>query len=276
MGKGRKAEKSASPPSKPPAPVSERLKGFLKWVFQVDHLVFLSPGLIAGGSGMILDTWLKIPYGIMLLCFGLFVGAAALLIKQNVTRQWLIPSLVLLAVILSFGGIRIYRFISTSPATKTISLYELNRHPLGDIGDWKGTKFEPINISQTKQLESAIPKSYYNRGFYRLRPCMHQMSHGTKLLNVSLTLRIASDLKIEVQNQRPDWHHISKDGYEEYSTVLPEVGYRVIQPTPEWFTFNRSGHQSFQIIYRVEGKDELGRKVSPPDTTITLLGLESR
>jgi hypothetical protein len=201
---------------------------------------------------------------------------AAVLVKQKITRNWLISALIVVALVIVAGGMGVYGFLTTSPATRTIALYELNRHPLGHKGDWKGVELEPINISDTKQLESDLSPGYYNGGSYSLRPCIRHMSRGIKLTEVFLTLRIASQLGIEVRNQRPEWQHVTKDGYEEYTTVIPEVAYRTIQPTPGWFEFNRSGHESFEIAYRVEGKDELGRTVATKDEVITLVGLKSK
>lgn len=250
--------------------------GFLQYIFQADHLFFLAGGLLAGGSGVMLDTWVKIPYAITALSSGLFVGVAGILVKQRVTTKWSILALIITALVIVSGAWTAFRLLTTSPATNTIALYELNRHPLGDRGDWKGIDLEPIKVSDIKQLESHLSQNYYNNGSYRLRPCVQHMSRGVNLKDVFVTLRIPSQLRIQVPNQRPEWHHSTRDGFEEYTTVIPEVAYRTIQPTPDWFEFNWSGHESFQITYRIEGKDDFDRTLSPPDILVTLIGLESK
>lgn len=273
MGR-RKQGKSASTSSQ--ASLSDRLKGFLRYIFQADHLFFLAGGLLAGGSGVMLDTWVRIPYAIVALSAGLFVGVAGILVKQRITTKWSIPALLITALIIVSGACTFFRLLTTSPAANTIVLYELNRHPLGDRGDWKGIGFEPIRVSDTRRLESQLSPNYYNNGSYRLRPCIQHISSGIKLRDVFLTLRIPTELGIEVPNQRPEWHHSTSDGFEEYTTVIPEFAYRTIQPTSDWFEFNRSGHESFQITYRIEGKDDLDRILPPRDTVVTLVGLETK
>ncbi len=256
--------------------ITEKLKGFLQYIFQADHFLLLGSGLLAGGPGTMLNTWVQIPYAIVSICCGLICLGIGVLIKQNVTRGWFALGITLIAVLVPLGGFTAYSSLTTSPAENTISLYELNRDPLGAPGNWKSTSPDPIPISKARQLESDIPKNYYNNGFYRLRPCVHHATKGLKLVDVHVTLRIASQLNIQVIDHQHIWNHITRDGYEEYTAVIPEVGYRSIKATPGWFEFNRSGHESFPIVYRIEGKDELAREVTLADTTITLHGLESR
>ncbi|MBI3009627.1 MAG: hypothetical protein HYY57_01400, partial [Candidatus Omnitrophica bacterium] len=164
-------------------------------------------------------------------------------------------------------------FLTTSPATYTIHLYELNKDPLG-ARYWKGEKNRAIDLTEHPILESDIGPTLYNNGLYNLQPALKHTNDGLTLSDVRLTIRISNALKIKVSDYLPRWNVQVVGNYTEYTTVIPTVTNHDLQPTLREFIFHRSGHESFQITYRITGMDDMGRYLRPPETTVTLTKLE--
>ncbi len=219
--------------------------------------------LAAGAGGMIanMPSWIALAFfsiGILIL---LFVG----LLYVNA------PKRIIWFTLLGFGSILlllvffINRALSISPATKTITLYEMN-----NLEQWKGPENEPINLTLRNTLEAQDRPDNQER--YILSPAIKHEING-ETLRVTLTLKISSTDQLMPLSGGPfrrEWIQKSVDGCIEYTTIIDSVTYGRPQKTNEAFFFKRSKPGSYKIIYKIVGTDSKGRDVKPEDLIVTM------
>ena len=210
-------------------------------------------------SGIVLMAASNYPLGLIFIALSImaFVGVWCVTVCR-----WSVLTGILLAIVTGFIIGPFYYDWTTSPASSSITFYEMNHDPIGELV-WKGES--TINLSETKKLEP------HSQNFFYFRPGVGHNAPGVTLKDIVLILRWKADLKIKLRNQRPDWDGptTTPDGYVEYATRMPDVHNRHIEPTSGWLIFD-AAHESFEIVYRVVGNDDCQRKIRHNDLVVTI------
>lgn len=170
--------------------------------------------------------------------------------------------------LLSVGAIYFFdKNSKISPATKTITLYDLNDW---EKKIWKGPDHEGINLTRTPTLDAEVRSE--NQQWYRLVPAVQHESNG-RTLRLALTIKIsnADQLKPRLTLFSREWTQKSVNGYTEYTTIVDPVTYGRPCRVNESFGFERAQPGTYEIIYRIVGTDNNELEVRPKDTTVKLI-----
>ena len=209
--------------------------------------------LFTGGLGMLAVPNYPVGLGLMFVALVWWTGL--------VLWRWglFVFTIGTLAVAIFLGFV--HYDLSTSPASDSITFYERNRDPMGAT-IWKGDE-TILNLNKLKTLTAKSHNWLY------FRPGVGNIANGVTLKNAILILRWKADLDIKLRDQRPEWDGPTRttDGYIEYAALLPDINHHRIELSPGWLELD-SAPQSFELTYRIVGKDNCQREIRHGDLTI--------